>query len=384
MMLPQSKKIPFDAETNPKPVIRNSEIDSSAASTIDEAVAVAHHQQQQQQHDKRILSLTGTILMDINRFSSTTVVSRSRTTLAIPIASKKRSVTFITATRMRIFLFITLIILLALTIYVHANWRPGQPRWSVSQMSDQSEKLICQMTNQTLFKEILKPLLVPRIYITRSVENAGFAVEYDSFVEFTPHGNKQFKNIIATFDPSAPRRFVLACHYESKIFPGANFIGATDSAVPCAMLLDIARTLGPYLSNRRNKDVTLQLLFLDGEEAFSEWTATDSLYGARHLSRKWHEMPFTNPIDPRSTMKSELDRIHLPHIFVSGLSWAAVEDDHVPFRRRGVPILHIIPVPFPDVWHQLSDNESALHYPTIDNIVSIMRVFTAKYLNVLP
>lgn len=34
-------------------------------------------------------------------------------------------------------------------------------------------------------------------------------------------------------------------------------------------------------------DLTLQLLFLDGEEAFKDWTATDSIYGARHLASKW-------------------------------------------------------------------------------------------------
>ncbi|NXH59669.1 QPCT cyclotransferase, partial [Rhabdornis inornatus] len=32
--------------------------------------------------------------------------------------------------------------------------------------------------------------------------------------------------------------------------------------------------------------VTLQLLFLDGEEAFGDWSVTDSLYGARHLAAK--------------------------------------------------------------------------------------------------
>ncbi|NXR46081.1 QPCT cyclotransferase, partial [Hippolais icterina] len=31
---------------------------------------------------------------------------------------------------------------------------------------------------------------------------------------------------------------------------------------------------------------TLQLLFLDGEEAFGDWSVTDSLYGARHLAAK--------------------------------------------------------------------------------------------------
>ncbi|NXY17185.1 QPCT cyclotransferase, partial [Atrichornis clamosus] len=32
--------------------------------------------------------------------------------------------------------------------------------------------------------------------------------------------------------------------------------------------------------------LTLQLLFLDGEEAFGAWSATDSLYGARHLAAR--------------------------------------------------------------------------------------------------
>ena len=34
-------------------------------------------------------------------------------------------------------------------------------------------------------------------------------------------------------------------------------------------------------------DVALELIFFDGEEAFVQWTATDSIYGARHLARKW-------------------------------------------------------------------------------------------------
>ena len=43
-------------------------------------------------------------------------------------------------------------------------------------------------------------------------------------------------------------------------------------------------------------DVTLQLVLFDGEEAFVQWSATDSLYGSRHLSEKW---------------KNEIDKIDL-------------------------------------------------------------------------
>lgn len=30
-----------------------------------------------------------------------------------------------------------------------------------------------------------------------------------------------------------------------------------------------------------------------------------------------------------------------------------IEDDHLPFMRLGVPILHVIATPFPRVWHTL-------------------------------
>lgn len=37
--------------------------------------------------------------------------------------------------------------------------------------------------------------------------------------------------------------------------------------------------------------MTLQLVFFDGEESFEEWTATDSLYGSRHLAERMANMP---------------------------------------------------------------------------------------------
>lgn len=45
-------------------------------------------------------------------------------------------------------------------------------------------------------------------------------------------------------------------------------------------------------------ETTLQLVFFDGEEAFKDWTATDSVYGARYnfhpTSRKMNELMCTD------------------------------------------------------------------------------------------
>ena len=61
------------------------------------------------------------------------------------------------------------------------------------------------------------------------------------------------------------------------------------------MMLDLAETLNPLLEKRKERldageeddediaDMTLQLIFFDGEEAFDRWTDTDSIYGARYF-----------------------------------------------------------------------------------------------------
>ena len=42
------------------------------------------------------------------------------------------------------------------------------------------------------------------------------------------------------------------------------------------------------------EDVTVQMMFFDGEEAYNHWTDTDSLYGSRHLAKKLKETPDPN------------------------------------------------------------------------------------------
>lgn len=290
------------------------------------------------------------------------------------------------------------------------------------------------------FRQILKPLLVERVvgtqkhrqvgeYIFNFFTNLGWSTEWDEFEENTPYGVKVFRNLIVTNPVRAPRRLVLACHYDSKILPGKIMVAATDSAVPCAMMMDIAKSLTPYLYKRVALDVGFQLIFFDGEEAFVEWSETDSLYGSRHLARKWESKWFPTTTGTNFELSREIDRIdvlmlldllgapnpvisntvglgatqmftELPsieaelrnlgclatnrNIFQGRISYSAVEDDHIPFLKRGVPILHLITVPFPTVWHTARDNEKALDYPTIYHLTSVVRVFVAKYLGIAP
>ncbi|KAF8758907.1 Peptidase family M28 [Rhizoctonia solani] len=269
-----------------------------------------------------------------------------------------------------------------------------------------------------------------RNYLVKTMKDLNWDVEEDSFTSNTPYGEKRFTNVIATKNPEAPRRLVLAAHFDSKYFatyPDSQFVGATDSAAPCAMLLDLAQTLDGLLNERQKRidagqededdneavNTTLQIIFFDGEEAFKDWTHTDSLYGARHLAEKWAttylEPSSKRKLYPVQTVLSTIEHFVLldllgtagaldesdfkwdPH--KSGFfmprtgyqsSWGGIEDDHIPFLERGVSILHIIASPFPRVWHTLADDANALHLPTMKHWNMVLRVFTAEYLGLRP
>lgn len=43
-------------------------------------------------------------------------------------------------------------------------------------------------------------------------------------------------------------------------------------------------------------------------------------------------------------------------------------------------MLHLIPMPFPHVWHTLEDTEDNLHHPTVEDLSKILVAFVAEFL----
>lgn len=311
---------------------------------------------------------------------------------------------------------------------------------------DEVQTALSHTDLEQMWQRDLRPLLVTRypgtpgsqavqehIKTTLGSLGAGWEVTEDKFMSETPYGQLPFTNIIATLNPSAKRRLVLACHYDSKYYPpqwhGMEFQGATDSAVPCAMILELVRALDKELTAQKSSspDLTLQLIFFDGEEALFQWTSTDSLYGSRHLAQKMEGTPhpagatdtnqlhgidlfmlldligapsphfgnqFPNTVHWLTRLQNIEKRLHsmnelVDHLesveyFWPGRSINPIQDDHLPFLDRGVRILHLIPYPFPSVWHTFDDNEDHLDRSTIQNLNKILQVFVLEYLNTRP
>ena len=58
-----------------------------------------------------------------------------------------------------------------------------------------------------------------------------------------------------------------------------------------------------------------------------------------------------------------------------------IEDDHIPFQARGVDILHVIPAPFPSVWHNMNDDGEHLDSATVEDWAVLVTAFAAEWMD---
>lgn len=61
---------------------------------------------------------------------------------------------------------------------------------------------------------------------------------------------------------------------------------------------------------------------------------------------------------------------------------SGIGDDHIPFMARGVDVLHMIPLPFPAVWHRPDDDGEHLDMPTVRDWTRIVTAFTMEWLDI--
>lgn len=294
---------------------------------------------------------------------------------------------------------------------------------------------------------ILKSIAIPRVsgtasnahvrkFIKSQFKSSLWDIEEDYHVINSPLGKETpFTNLIITHKQRQrmiphENRIILAAHYDSKLLEAesleiipegldSDFIGATDSAWSCSLIIFIAKSLERSTSNLERN---FQLIFFDGEEAVRHWSSSDSLYGSRGLASKWSKLPSNHPnslhkidlmilldllgskdgskffsfhsdnskVDLEFKKLIEIEGKLFPHpkpqkMFQESLQFKsfngqAVEDDHTPFLPFGVPVLHLIPLPFPLVWHTKRDTIEALDLETCKKLTKIIFEYTKEKL----
>lgn len=82
-------------------------------------------------------------------------------------------------------------------------------------------------------------------------------------------------------------------------------------------------------------------------------------------------------------LKSTTDRPFLPDGNKDSNNFNAawgIQDDHIPFLARGVEVLHIIPSPFPGVWHKMEDDGEHLDLSTVEDWARIVTAFIGEWI----
>lgn len=189
----------------------------------------------------------------------------------------------------------------------------------------------------------------------------GVEVEDDSFTAETVEGKFPVRNIIAKFPGKKDGVIVIAGHYDTN-YPLRNtgYVGANDGGSSTAILLEIAN----QLKGAKREGYSVWLLWSDGEEAVQHWSATDSLYGTRHLAERWQKDGTAKKskaflladmigdadlnIDRDTNSTPWLEDLvyeaasklgYQSHFFART---TAIEDDHIPFMKIGVPCADLI------------------------------------------
>ena len=233
-----------------------------------------------------------------------------------------------------------------------------------------------------------------RQWLIHELRGAGAQVEEDSFLANTPIGPIPMDNLIAKFRGSRPETVIVAGHYDTKRFDDFHFVGANDGGSSAALLVELARVLGG-----RQNALNYWLVFFDGEEAIRNWSATDSLYGSRHLVEKLSASGELSRIQalilvdmiadadlriPReygsTPWLSDLvfdvaQRLGYGRYFVK--SQNAVDDDHMPFINAGVSAVDLIDFdygPNNSYWHSAQDT---LNHCSPQSLTIVGRVVTA-------
>ena len=189
----------------------------------------------------------------------------------------------------------------------------------------------------------------------------GDQVEEDAFTADTMEGKFPVRNIIAKFPGKKDGIIAILGHYDTN-YPLRNtgYVGANDGGSSTAILLEFANEL----RGKTRDGYSVWLVWTDGEEAVKTWSDTDSLYGTRHLAEKWEKDGTLKKIKALMVMDMigdadlDIQRDTNSTPWLLDLIYQAatrggyqshfyamqgpMEDDHLPFLKRGVPCADVI------------------------------------------
>ncbi len=197
-------------------------------------------------------------------------------------------------------------------------------------------------------------------------------------------------NLIASWNPDRPKRFLLCAHYDTRPFPDRDrhnkrgvFVGANDGASGTAALMELAR----HLSDLPD-DVGVDIVLFDGEEFVWQQGRDEYFLGSTFFAEKYRAQPPTVPYQAGILLDMIGDRELKIYFEQNSLRYARdvarsiwrtadqlgvrafvprsrhrIDDDHIPLNEiAGIPTVDLIDFDYPrpgigapKYWHTEQD-----------------------------
>jgi glutaminyl-peptide cyclotransferase len=226
-------------------------------------------------------------------------------------------------------------------------------------------------------------------YITAELKKTRFdTIKTQRWIAREAGRTMAMTNIIARFDPSNPRRVIVATHYDSIIkayrdskTPDAPMPGANNSASGVAVLLETARALSEMPDA---PPVGIDMIFFDGEEGPISLGAGDPNFhpiGSPHFTGRLAEfypgarpekmLDFDMVCDRDLHLKIEQSGLHsapaevkkfweigmriAPGAFEKQPAPYSIDDDHTAFQLAGIPSFVVIDFEYEPFYNTTED-----------------------------
>lgn len=228
--------------------------------------------------------------------------------------------------------------------------------------------------------------------LTNFFEKQGAVVRMQSFEIRHPETGAPvgMSNLIASWYPNRPKRFLFCAHYDTRPFPDRDsrnprgvFVGANDGASGVAALMELAHQFSILPA-----DVGVDIVLFDGEEFVFEQGRDDYFLGSTFFAEKYKMQPPAIPYQAGVLLDMVGDRELKIYFEVNSLKYARnvargiwdtaeelgvnafvsrsrhdIDDDHIPLNQIArIPTVDLIDFDYPrpgfgapKYWHTEQD-----------------------------
>ena len=212
--------------------------------------------------------------------------------------------------------------------------------------------------------------------------------------------------MVISYHPDRTRRAMLCSHYDTRPIADQEpnprrwhdpFLSANDGGSGVAFLMEMGNHMKDLKTN-----VGVDFVLFDGEEYVFERT-DEYFFGSKHFGAEYgkvrRKVTYTGallldmiagkgatfPIEQNSWIRASklvkevwgIAKEQKCLAFTTGMSKYAIDDDHIPLNRAGIPAADIIDFDYPH-WHRLTDVPKSCSAAPMEQVAKVCSVWLQR------